>query len=174
MRHQGDVAPSLASNPRAGRKHGAPATAGATMTFCLVRPSLIFLWSIFPVHYQERFSGESKMVGRFRNAMIMLRMCWAAFLKFNSISGITMEILVTGSSGLIGYKAAGYFAHRGRQVQGLWRYDERNRKGDHICYISNMAKFREHYPGWSLSRRVGDIVEEMVSFEQSHGLTVSG
>lgn len=35
-----------------------------------------------PVHYQERFSGESKMVGRFRNAMIMLRMCWAAFLKF--------------------------------------------------------------------------------------------
>jgi len=35
-----------------------------------------------PVHYQERFSGETKMTGRFRNGMIMLRMCWAAFLKF--------------------------------------------------------------------------------------------
>jgi len=35
-----------------------------------------------PVHYQERFSGETKMIGRFRNGMIMLRMCWVAFLKF--------------------------------------------------------------------------------------------
>jgi hypothetical protein len=35
-----------------------------------------------PVHYQERFSGETKMTGRFRNGFIMLRMCWAAFLKF--------------------------------------------------------------------------------------------
>lgn len=35
-----------------------------------------------PVHYQERFSGETKMTGRFRNGAIMLRMCWAAFRKF--------------------------------------------------------------------------------------------
>lgn len=46
-----------------------------------------------------------------------------------------------------------------------WRYDERNREGDHICYISDMTKFRSHYPGWSLSRRVPDIVEEMVRAE---------
>jgi CDP-paratose 2-epimerase len=46
-----------------------------------------------------------------------------------------------------------------------WRYDERNREGDHICYISDMAKFRAHYPGWSLTRRVADIVEEMILFE---------
>jgi CDP-paratose 2-epimerase len=46
-----------------------------------------------------------------------------------------------------------------------WIYDERNREGDHICYISDMAKFRSHYPGWSLTRRVGDIVEEMVRVE---------
>jgi len=63
-------------------------------------------------------------------------------------------------------------AASGRKID--WRYVERNREGDHICYISNMAKFCEHYPGWSLSRRVGDIVEEMVSLEQSHGLAVSG
>lgn len=35
-----------------------------------------------PVHYQERFSGVTKMTGRVRNGLIMLRMCWAAFLKF--------------------------------------------------------------------------------------------
>jgi CDP-paratose 2-epimerase len=46
-----------------------------------------------------------------------------------------------------------------------WRYDERNREGDHICYISDMEKFRAHYPDWSLTRRVPDIIEEMVRFE---------
>lgn len=48
----------------------------------------------------------------------------------------------------------------GRKVS--WRYEERNRDGDHICYISDMTKFRAHYPGWSLTRRVNDIVQEMV------------
>ncbi len=51
----------------------------------------------------------------------------------------------------------------GRKVS--WRYDEENREGDHICYISDMAKFRAHYPHWSLTRRVTDIVEEMVRAE---------
>jgi CDP-paratose 2-epimerase len=46
-----------------------------------------------------------------------------------------------------------------------WRYEDKNREGDHICYISDMAKFRAHYPGWSLTRRVPDIIEEMVRFE---------
>ena len=35
-----------------------------------------------PVHYQERVSGVTKMIGRFRNGLVMLRMCWAAFVKF--------------------------------------------------------------------------------------------
>jgi CDP-paratose 2-epimerase len=46
-----------------------------------------------------------------------------------------------------------------------WRYDERTREGDHICYISDMAKFRAHYPAWSPTRRVPDIIDEMVRFE---------
>jgi CDP-paratose 2-epimerase len=54
-------------------------------------------------------------------------------------------------------------AASGRKV--AWRYDEKNREGDHICYISDMGKFRAHYPRWSLTRRVPDIVEEMVRFE---------
>jgi hypothetical protein len=35
-----------------------------------------------PVHYQERVSGVTKMTGRLRNGLVMLRMCWAAFIKF--------------------------------------------------------------------------------------------
>jgi len=35
-----------------------------------------------PAHYQERVSGVTKMTKRFRNGIIMARMCWAAFLKF--------------------------------------------------------------------------------------------
>jgi hypothetical protein len=35
-----------------------------------------------PVHYQERVSGVTKMTKRFRNGLTMIRMCWAAFVKF--------------------------------------------------------------------------------------------
>jgi CDP-paratose 2-epimerase len=51
------------------------------------------------------------------------------------------------------------------QCKVSWRYEEKNREGDHICYISDMAKFRADYPAWSLTRRVPDIIEEMVRAE---------
>jgi hypothetical protein len=35
-----------------------------------------------PVHYVERVYGETKMKKRFKNGVIMLKMCWAAFKKF--------------------------------------------------------------------------------------------
>ncbi|MFH1539731.1 MAG: NAD-dependent epimerase/dehydratase family protein [bacterium] len=44
-------------------------------------------------------------------------------------------------------------------------YVEMNRAGDHICYISNTAKFRNHYPEWSLTRSFDDIIDEMLKFE---------
>ncbi|GEP41459.1 glycosyltransferase [Brevifollis gellanilyticus] len=34
-----------------------------------------------PVHYQERVYGTTKMTRVFKNGLIMLRFCWAAFLK---------------------------------------------------------------------------------------------
>jgi CDP-paratose 2-epimerase len=43
-----------------------------------------------------------------------------------------------------------------------WRYVDEARKGDHICYISNMAKFRSHYPNWTITRSLPMILEEMV------------
>ncbi|MFN8546108.1 MAG: NAD-dependent epimerase/dehydratase family protein [Candidatus Binatia bacterium] len=42
------------------------------------------------------------------------------------------------------------------------RYVEEARKGDHICYISDLGKFRAHYPSWSVTRSLDDILEELV------------
>jgi len=43
-----------------------------------------------------------------------------------------------------------------------WTYEDQNRVGDHICYISNMAKFRSHYPLWHLEVSLDQIAKEMV------------
>ena len=50
-----------------------------------------------------------------------------------------------------------------------WTYSEQARKGDHICYISNLAKLKSHFPGWSLTRTLDSILEEMVVAEREHG-----
>jgi CDP-paratose 2-epimerase len=42
-------------------------------------------------------------------------------------------------------------------------YDETARVGDHICYYTDMAKFRDHYPGWQVRHDLGSIVDEMVA-----------
>jgi CDP-paratose 2-epimerase len=41
-------------------------------------------------------------------------------------------------------------------------YKDENRKGDHICYISDMSKFRQHYPGWSITRPLQEIYRELI------------
>jgi len=43
-----------------------------------------------------------------------------------------------------------------------WEYVERNREGDHICYISDLTKMREHYPGWDITRSLDQIFAEIV------------
>ena len=40
-------------------------------------------------------------------------------------------------------------------------YDPTPRVGDHICYITNLAKLRSHYPGWDLTYNLDDIVESV-------------
>ena len=42
------------------------------------------------------------------------------------------------------------------------RFQEQARKGDHICYISDLTKFQTHYPEWRLSRSLDQIIEELV------------
>ena len=43
-----------------------------------------------------------------------------------------------------------------------WTYVETNREGDHICYISDLAKIQAHYPQWQLRKSLDDIFSEIV------------
>ncbi len=55
------------------------------------------------------------------------------------------------------------------QVQQLtgqkmrYEYVDKNREGDHICYISNLTKMRSHYPDWSISVPLSQIFQQMVA-----------
>ncbi|MCC5847508.1 MAG: NAD-dependent epimerase/dehydratase family protein [Verrucomicrobia bacterium] len=46
-------------------------------------------------------------------------------------------------------------------------YQEENRVGDHIWYISDLSKFKSHYPQWTLEYDVRRILSEM--YELNHG-----
>ena len=39
---------------------------------------------------------------------------------------------------------------------------EKGRVGDHICYISNLSKCREHYRNWNITKNLDDIFQEIV------------
>jgi CDP-paratose 2-epimerase len=45
-------------------------------------------------------------------------------------------------------------------------YQDRNRIGDHICYMSDLRKLRTHFPEWSITRNLRDILTEMIAAEQ--------
>ena len=47
-----------------------------------------------------------------------------------------------------------------------WTYDEKNRIGDHICYISDLRKLRSHFPTWELKHSLPDMIVEMVRAEE--------
>jgi CDP-paratose 2-epimerase len=42
-----------------------------------------------------------------------------------------------------------------------WQYSDQARAGDHICYISDLTKFRSHYPNWGLTLSLDQILEKM-------------
>ena len=43
-----------------------------------------------------------------------------------------------------------------------FEYVDKNREGDHICYISDLTKMRTHYSDWDLSKSLDDILDETV------------
>jgi CDP-paratose 2-epimerase len=44
-----------------------------------------------------------------------------------------------------------------------WKYVDQNRKGDHICYISDLAKFQSHYPRWSITIGLDEIFRQIIA-----------
>jgi len=44
----------------------------------------------------------------------------------------------------------------------LYDISEVNRVGDHICYYTDLSKFKRHYPSWNITRSLRGIIEEIV------------
>lgn len=52
-----------------------------------------------------------------------------------------------------------------------YRYRDEPRRGDHICYITNLRKLRSHFPDWQITRPLKTILQEMVRAEQTGAAT---
>ncbi len=50
----------------------------------------------------------------------------------------------------------------GRELE--YSYEEDNRMGDHIWYVSDVSKFQSHYPKWSLTKDVRTILGEIYEY----------
>jgi CDP-paratose 2-epimerase len=44
--------------------------------------------------------------------------------------------------------------------------DENNRIGDHMWYITDLSKFRSHYPKWNITANLKETIMQMVNSER--------
>jgi CDP-paratose 2-epimerase len=49
----------------------------------------------------------------------------------------------------------------GRKMQ--FEYIDKNREGDHICYVSNLSKLRLHFPCWNITKSLENIFAEILA-----------
>lgn len=47
-----------------------------------------------------------------------------------------------------------------------WEYDKTNRIGDHICYYTDMSKFKSHFPNWKIKHNIRSTITEMLECER--------
>jgi CDP-paratose 2-epimerase len=47
----------------------------------------------------------------------------------------------------------------GKKMQ--FEYVDKNREGDHICYISDLGKMRQQYSGWNISISLDTIFQQI-------------
>jgi CDP-paratose 2-epimerase len=45
----------------------------------------------------------------------------------------------------------------------IYEYVDKNRQGDHICYISDLSKMKAHYPNWDITKNLQQTFEEIYS-----------
>jgi CDP-paratose 2-epimerase len=43
-----------------------------------------------------------------------------------------------------------------------FEYMDQNRQGDHMCYISDLSKMKEHYPNWDITKSLTQTLIEIV------------
>lgn len=46
-------------------------------------------------------------------------------------------------------------------------YSNENRAGDHMCYISDLSKLKEHFPGWGITKSIQTVFEEIAESWQA-------
>ena len=56
----------------------------------------------------------------------------------------------------------------GKKMQ--YEYVDKNREGDHICYISDLRKMYAHYPDWRLTKSLDDIFQEIYASWQTRAV----
>jgi CDP-paratose 2-epimerase len=54
-----------------------------------------------------------------------------------------------------------------------WKYVDKAREGDHMCYISDLSKMKQHYPNWTIRKSLDDIFHELVASWMSRAQAVS-
>ena len=54
-----------------------------------------------------------------------------------------------------------------------WTYQEQNRIGDHIWYVSDLARFQSHYPSWRITYGVDEILAEIVDENRARWLSAT-
>lgn len=42
-----------------------------------------------------------------------------------------------------------------------YKYSDQNRSGDHICYISDLSKMKDHYPNWDITKTLNQTFIEI-------------
>jgi CDP-paratose 2-epimerase len=52
------------------------------------------------------------------------------------------------------------------QYRVQYTISDRNRTGDHICYISDLRKLRSDYPGWNVRMDLETMVGNMIEMEE--------
>ena len=48
--------------------------------------------------------------------------------------------------------------------KAVYEYSDQNRSGDHIWYISDVSKFKSHYPEWDFAYNGDRILEEIIKY----------
>ncbi len=46
-------------------------------------------------------------------------------------------------------------------IEMKYKYDEKNRIGDHICYYSDLSKMKKHYPNWRITKSIDDVFSDI-------------
>lgn len=48
----------------------------------------------------------------------------------------------------------------GKKMQ--YEYVDQPRSGDHICYISDLSRFQDHYPKWAVTKSLEDVFHDLI------------